>query len=184
MALLRIPFGDLVLVAGAEIPGLQPPPPVHLVFRFGPVRDTTPDDRTAGPPPVYKYPPGKVAARMDLQADKQVDLSVQAEDEVGNPATFDGTYAYTVDDASIINLTDNGDGTAVAAATGALGVATVTATATRSDGSLAGQGVLAFQVIAGDVASFEVVAGAPEEVTPDGPAPTPEPEPSPEEPVL
>lgn len=104
---------------------------------------------------------------MDLQADKKVALSVAAEDEVGNPATFDGTYAYVVDDASIINLTDNGDGTAEAAATGALGVATVTATATKSDGTLAGQGVLAFQVIAGDVASFEVVAGAPEEVTPD-----------------
>jgi hypothetical protein len=168
VALLRIPFGDLVLVAGAEIPGLQPPQPLRLVFRFGPVRDTTPEDRVAAAPPVYKYPPGKVEARMDLQADKKVNLSVQAEDEIGNPAAFDGTYAYTVDDPSVIALTDNGDGTAVAAATGTLGVATVTATATRnSDGSLAGQGVLAFQVIAGDVASFEVVAGAPEEVTPD-----------------
>lgn len=167
MALRRIPFGDVILVAGIEVPGLQPPQPLRLVFRFGPVRDTTPADRVATPPPVYKNPPRKVEARMDLQADKKVALTVQAEDEVGNPATFDGTYAYTVDDASVINLTDNGDGTAVAAATGALGVATVTATATRTDGSLAGQGVLAFQVVPGDVATFDIAAGAPEEVTPD-----------------
>jgi hypothetical protein len=167
VALLRIPFGDLVLVAGAEIPGLQPPPPLRLVWTVGAVRDTTPADRVAAPPPVYKYPPGKVDLHMDLQADKKVALSIAAEDEVGNPATFDGTYAFTVDDASVIALTDNGDGTAVAAATGTLGVATVTAVATRTDGTVAGQGVLAFQVVAGDVASFEIVAGPPEEVTPD-----------------
>ena len=164
---LRIPFGDLVLVAGAEIPGLHPPAPLHLVWTVGAVRDTTPADRTAGLPPVYKYPPGKVDLHMDLQADKKVALSISAEDEIGNPATFDGTFAFSVDDSSIVALTDNGDGTAEAAATGALGVATVTATATKTDGTTGGQGVLAFQVVAGDVATFEIVAGAPEEVTPD-----------------
>ncbi len=162
--LLRIPFGDITLVAGAEIPALRPP---RLVWRIGAVHDTTPADRTAGTPPVYKYPPRKVDTYMDLQADKKVTLSIVAEDEVGNPATFDGTITYTVDDNSVIDLTDNGDGTAVAAATGVLGVATVTATATKSDGTPAGQGVLAFQVVAGDVATFEVVASEPEEVTPD-----------------
>lgn len=173
MALRRIPFGDVVIVAGIEIPGLQLPRPVRLVWRVGAVRDTTPADRKAGMPPVYKYPPGKVDLHMDLQADKKVALSIAAEDEVGNPATFDGTYAFAVDDNSVIDLIDNVDGTASAAATGVLGVATVTATATRTDGSLAGQGVLAFQVVAGDVATFEVVAGEVTEVTPDEPAPAP-----------
>lgn len=169
MALLRIQFGDVNLVAGIEVPGLQPAAPLHLVWRVGAVRDTTPADRTAGPPPVYKYPPGKVDLHMDLQADKKAALTIAAEDELGNPAAFDGTYAYTVDDPSVIALTDNGDGTASAAATGVLGVATVTATATKTDGTLAGQGVLAFQVVAGDVATFEVVAGEVTEVTPDVP---------------
>jgi hypothetical protein len=168
VALRRIQFGDVVLVAGIEVPGLQPPTPLRLVWTVGAVRDTTAADRTAGPPPVYKYPPGKVDLHMDLQADKKVALSITAEDELGNPAgPFGGTYAFTVDDPSGIALTDNGDGTASAAATGVLGVATVTATATKTDGTLAGQGVLAFQVVAGDVATFEVVPGEVTEVTPD-----------------
>lgn len=107
----------------------------------------------------------------DLHADKEIDLAVGAKDEMGNPTAFDPTLysiAYTDEDPDgVLNLTDNGDGTAVAAAVGGLGTATVTATLTRtSDGSVA-TGVLAIQVIAGDAESFEVTAGPEREVTPD-----------------
>lgn len=103
---------------------------------------------------------------MDLQADKKVALSLSFTDEVGNPVpTPTGeTVVYTVDDPSIINLTDNGDGTAVAAATGALGTANVHAEAT---GPLPGSGDLQLVVVAGDADRFEITAGTPEEVTPD-----------------
>jgi len=103
---------------------------------------------------------------MDLQADKKVALSVAFTDEVGNPVpTPDGeTVAYTVDDPSIINLTDNGDGTAEAAATGTLGTANVHVDAT---GPLAATGDLQLVVVAGLAERLDVVAGPPEEVTPD-----------------
>lgn len=108
---------------------------------------------------------------MDLQADKKVGLSVEFTDEVGNtvPTPTGETVVYTVDDPSIINLTDNGDGTATAAATGVLGTANVHVDAT---GPLAATGDLQIVVVAGLAERLEVVAGEPEEVTPDG-VPTP-----------
>jgi len=105
---------------------------------------------------------------MDLQADKKVALSVQYTDEVGNPVPAPPAGAvvtYTVDDPTIINLTDNGDGTAVAAATGTLGNATVHVEAV--DGATTVTGDLLISVVAGDAQRVEIVAGAPEEVTPD-----------------
>jgi hypothetical protein len=103
---------------------------------------------------------------MDLQADKKVALSVAFTDEVGNPQSTPAgeTIVYTVDDPSIINLTDNGDGTASAAATGTLGTANVHVDAT---GPLVATGDLQLVVVAGAAERLEVVAGPPEEVTPD-----------------
>lgn len=104
---------------------------------------------------------------MDLGADQQVPLSVEWTDELGNPvATPDGaTYAYVVDDNTIIALTDNGDGTAVAAATGALGAANVNLTATLNGVVLTG--TLNIVVVAGLAERINIVAGEPTEVTPD-----------------
>jgi len=111
---------------------------------------------------------------VQLHADKKVLLTaaVSATDELGNPTTVnpgDVTVAYTVDDASLINLTDNGDGTASAAATGALGTAQVTATATHVPTGRTGTDVLTLEVIPGDaeIVSVAVTAGPEEEVTPD-----------------
>jgi hypothetical protein len=103
---------------------------------------------------------------MDLQADKKVALSVEATDEVGNsvPLPAGETVVYTVDDPSIIALTDNGDGTASAAATGTLGTANVHVEAT---GDLNASGDLQIVVVAGDAERITVVPGAIEEVTPD-----------------
>lgn len=152
---------------------------VDLAWHVGAPAETTEADRVAGPPPTDK-PLRKADVIVDLQADKKVALSVEFTDEVGNPvpAPAGETIAYTVDDPSIINLTDNGDGTASAAATGVLGTANVHVEAT---GPLPATGDLQLVVVAGDAERLAVVPGAVEEVTPDEPpAPEPTPEPAPE----
>ncbi len=103
---------------------------------------------------------------MDLQADKKVALSVEFTDEVGNVVSIPAgeTVVYTVDNPSVINLTDNGDGTASAAATGTLDVANVHVEAT---GPVTASGDLQIVVVAGDAERVAIVAGAVEEVTPD-----------------
>jgi len=123
-------------------------------------------------PPPYSQPTGKVDVRMDLQADKKVALSVEYTDEVGNPvsAPAGATAVYTVDDPTIINLTDNGDGTAEAAATGTLGTANVHLDVTFNDEAgnpVTVSGDLQLVVVAGLAERVNIVAGAPEEVTPD-----------------
>jgi len=118
---------------------------------------------------------------VDLHADKQVTLTATPTltDEVGNPVTpgpGDITVAYAVDDPSIINLvdTDPADNMAVAAATGALGTAQVTATVTHTPTGRTGSDVLTLNVVAGDaeIITVSVTAGPEEEVTPDT-TPTP-----------
>jgi hypothetical protein len=104
---------------------------------------------------------------MDLAADQQVTLTGEWTDEVGNPVpTPDGsTVVYSNDNPAVINLTDNGDGTAVAAATGELGTANVHAEATANGETVAGD--LQIVVVAGLAERFNIVAGEPTEVTPD-----------------
>lgn len=103
---------------------------------------------------------------MNLQSDKKVAiLGLVDVDEMGNeigPSAEQATY--TTDDVAgqFIVLTDNGDGTGVIAAVGALGSAQVTAT--FPDGSTLVESV---NVVAGDVAGREFRFGPPEEVTPD-----------------
>jgi hypothetical protein len=137
----------------------------HIRWRLGVAFDTTAADRVVSG--VASPSTGMRDLTMDLQADKQVPLSVQFTDEVGNPAEApaDAVVTYTVDDPSIINLTDNGDGTAVAAAVGALGAATVHVEATANGETVTGD--LAIVVVAGLAERISVVAGEPTEVTPD-----------------
>lgn len=106
---------------------------------------------------------------MDLQADKKVPLSIGWTDEVGNPVEeppAGATVAYTVDNTDIIALTDNGDGTAVAAATGVLGAATVHAEAS-APGLPTQTGDLGIVVVPGLAERITITPGEPEEVTPD-----------------
>jgi len=137
----------------------------RLLWHIGPALETSPEERVAGPAPTHTCQ-RKVDVIMDLQADKKVALSVEATDEVGNPVPLPAgeTVVYTVDDPSIIALTDNGDGTASAAATGTLGTANVHVEAT---GDLNASGDLQIVVVAGDAERIAVVPGAVEEVTPD-----------------
>ncbi len=161
---MRIDLGDVVAHINLEVPGLRR---YHFRWHVGPALDTTPADRIPSGPGTPRQT-RKVDLIMDLQADKKVSLSLQWTDEVGNPtgAPADGGSAtYSVDNADVIALTDNGDGTAVAAATGTLGEANVTVSATAGGRTLTGQ--LQLVVVAGLAERVNVVAGEPEEVTPD-----------------
>ncbi len=154
-------YGDLVHVEQWLIKGRHP----RLIWHIGATADTTPADRIIRGP---LYPPTRKAdLRMDLQADKKVALDIEWTDELGNPTTApaDATVVYTVDDPAVINLTDNGDGTAEAAAVGVLGTATVHVEA--SAGGVVVTGDLAIVVVAGLAERLNVVAGEPVETTPD-----------------
>lgn len=155
-------YGDLLHIERWVVKGRARP---QIIWRIGAVADTTAADREVRG---FSYPAtGKADLIMDLQADKQVPLSVEWTDEVGNPTTTpaDATVAYTVDDPNILALTDNGDGTAVAAAVGTLGTATVHVQATAGGDTVTGD--LQIVVVAGLAERINVVAGEPEEITPD-----------------
>ena len=138
---------------------------LRLVLHIGHPQETEESDRVIQGPPYYQFT-GRIEVAMDLQADKKVTLTGTYTDEVGNStsAPVGSTVTYTVDDPTIINLTDNGDGTAVAAATGTLGTANV-----HAESSVAGTADLQIVVVAGDAERFTITAGEPEEVTPDEP---------------
>lgn len=162
-------LGDLVLDWNLRVKCC---PRLKLIWHIGPPRDTSPEDRVIKPPP-YSISTGRIDVRMDLMADQQVPLSVEYTDEVGNPVATpaDASVVYTVDDPTIINLTDNGDGTATAAAVGTLGTANVHVEATANGETLTGD--LQIVVVAGLAERLNVVAGEPTEVTPDEEPPTP-----------
>lgn len=155
-------YGDLLHVEQWLVKGRRR---LAIVLRVGVPVDTTEADRISHG--ISTILNGKADLSMDLQADKKVPLSVQWTDEVGNPTTapVDAVVTYTVDDPAVINLTDNGDGSAVAAAVGALGTATVHVEATADGETLTGD--LSIVVVAGLAERLNVVAGEPEEVTPD-----------------
>jgi len=106
-----------------------------------------------------------------LHADKKATFSIgEILDEEGNVTTFDGTFSYAADHPELVNVTDNGDGTAVVAAVGGpgnLGVALLTVTGTPTGGGPTIEHVEAVNVVAGEVATFNVTMGPEEEVTPD-----------------
>jgi hypothetical protein len=160
---MRIDLGDITLSLDVRVKGLRP---LRAVWRISPPVDTTPADRVIKPPP-YNQSTGRIDVLMDLMADKKVTLSAEWTDEVGNPVETPAgaTAVYTVDDPTVVNLTDNGDGTAVAAATGTLGTANVHGEFTANGVTVTGD--LQIVVVAGLAERANIVAGAPEEVTPD-----------------
>lgn len=160
---MDIDLGDATLTLNLRVKGLKR---YALAWRLGAAADTTEADRVVLGPP-YHQPTGRTDLIMDLQADKKVPLSVAFTDEVGNPtaAPAGAVVTYTVDDPTIIALTDNGDGTAVAAAVGTLGTANVHVEASFDGVTVTGD--LQVVVVAGLAERVTVVAGAPEEVTPD-----------------
>lgn len=154
-------YGDLIHEERWLIKGRH----VDFAVHYGAETKTRPDDRVPGTTPAVT-PPRKANVTMDLHADKMRTRTASAVDEMGNPTTYAGTLAYTVDDPALINLTDNGDGSAVIAAVGPVGVANLTFTATPDVGDPIVR-VEAINVIAGDAESFTFVDGDEAEVTPD-----------------
>lgn len=154
-------FGDLLFQQRWIVKGQR----LSFVWHIGPVINSDPADRVAHSSP--GTPSGKACIHMDLMADQKVALSADFTDEMGNPADrpTDATVTYTVDDTALIALTDNGDGTATAAAVGPLGTATVHGVASFGGKTVTGD--LAIVVVAGLAERFTITAGAPEEVTPD-----------------
>jgi len=153
-------YGDLLHHEEWVIKGRR----LNFIWHIGPALDVTPADLESTVDGSHTSNE-RIDLVMDLQADKKVTLSASYTDEVGNPTTApaDATVTYTVDDTSIITLTDNGDGSAVAAATGTLGQATV-----HGEASFGGQtvtGDLLIVVVPGLAERFTIVAGEPEEVT-------------------
>jgi hypothetical protein len=109
---------------------------------------------------------------MDLAADMKVTAELEWTDEVGNPTgtPADATATWSVDDSSVIALTDHGDGSAEFAAVGPLGTATVTVSASAGGKTFTGSDVI--NVVAGLAERVNIDFGDPEEVTPDDePAP-------------
>lgn len=158
-----IDFGDLIRIK--ETRWLVKGRHLNVVWRIGAISDTTPADRVPDPAGTPSLP-GKVDVIMDLPADKQVALTVEFTDELGHPvsAPSNVTATYTVDNTSLINLTDNGDGTAVAAAVGELGSAIVHV---EVSGDVNSTGDLLIAVVAGLAERVNVVPGEATEVTPD-----------------
>lgn len=163
-AAIKIDLGDVDLILKLKVKGLTPLP--HLRLRVGVPFPTTETDRTIKSPTPFQTA-RKVDIGMDLAADQQVPLSVEWTDELGNPVESPpgASYTYDVDDTTVINLTDNGDGTAVAAATGTLGTANVNLTAVVNGTTLTG--TLNIVVVAGLAERINIVAGPAEEITPD-----------------
>ena len=74
---------------------------------------------------------GGPTVAFQLHDFEQVTLTVEALDAEGNPASVTTTFASS--DETIVAITDNGDGSALAVASpgeGGLGTATITATVT------------------------------------------------------
>ena len=99
---------------------------------------------------------------FQLRDDQQVELSVEALDAEGNPASV--TTVFSSSDASIVAVTDRGDGTAMAVASpgaAGLGMATITAEVTdKSDGDVH-TGTFDIEVVAGDAVTVNILAGEP-----------------------
>lgn len=152
---MDIDLGDATLSLNLRVHGIRR---YRLALHLGVVSNTTPADRVVNGPP-YHTSNGRIDLIMDLQADKKVALSAQFTDEVGNAteAPAGATVAYTVDDPTIINLTDNGDGSASAAAVGALGTANVHVEASFDGTTVSGD--LQIVVVAGMAERLNVVAG-------------------------
>jgi hypothetical protein len=160
---MDVDLGDVIASFNLRVKGRRH---FRLIWRIGAITDTVPADRIVKPPP-YSQNVGRQDVIMDLMADKQVALSVAYTDEIGNPVPTpaDVVATYTVDDPTIINLTDNGDGTAVAAAVGTLGTATVHVATTLDGQDVTGD--LAIVVVAGLAERVAIVPGEVTEVTPD-----------------
>lgn len=111
---------------------------------------------------------------MDLKADQEVDARTVWTDEPGNPVETPAgaTVTWETDAPGVVDVIDNGDGTAVIGSTGVPGQAHVRVTVEHNGRTTVGEDVV--NVVAGDAERVTVAFGEPRERTPDD-EPTPEP---------
>lgn len=159
-------MGDIVVVEKWLVKGRH----WTVKFHIGVPKTVPASERLPLPRPRTTSPANseRIDVTMDLQADKKVELAASFTDEVGNsvPTPTDAALVWSNDNDSVITLTDNGDGTATAAATGTLGNAVVSLTATFAGGGVS-TGDLLISVVAGDAERVVITPGAVSEVTPD-----------------
>ena len=130
-------------------------PPIHLRWYVGPFSKKSPHWHHIRSDTTNPYQESEFI--VQLTADQQVTLTVEAQDAYGNPVDISGANPnWTSSDDSIISVTGDGpSGTAVAV--GPVGTASVTVAS--QDGTL--QGSLAIDVVAGDVTEIVITAGEP-----------------------
>ena len=130
---------------------IGPPYPKPTIFQ--------PQSRATSP-----FQPSEVT--MQLTADQQVQLTISGEDKYGNPVDISGDVFWRSSDESVIVLTSTTKTSAVAAAVGPVGTASVTVSNDADqDGIGDFQGSLAIDVVAGDIAEIAITAGEPTDKT-------------------
>jgi hypothetical protein len=100
---------------------------------------------------------------FQLRDSEQVAIEVEALDSEQNPAA--ATTVLSSSDESIVQVNDNGDGTALVIASpgaGGLGTATITALTTQKSTGDTLTGTFEVEVVAGDAVTVNIVPGTPE----------------------
>lgn len=156
-------LGDVVASFNLRVKGRQR----HGIrLRNGVPEPTTPEERSSASGHAHAAQEGK-GPIVDLAADHKIPVSVQWTDEVGNPtgAPLDASVTYTSSDTSVLTVNDFGDGTAEAVATGTLGSAVLSVSASADGETLTGEETV--NVVAGLAERVSIAFGEPTEVTPD-----------------
>lgn len=158
--------GDTILQTRRLVKGRRP----HFQLHDGAERDTTPADRVPNSTPAVPTT-GRIQTVRDLGQDKKFTRTYGPVDEFGTPASapFVGTQTFSTANPELLNVTDNGDGSAVIAAVGggALGPAGLTFTATPDGGGAPVVIEDTINVTAGLPEGFAATDSPDEEVTPD-----------------
>ncbi len=131
----------------------------QLRWRIGPVREKREQGIGADVSAHSHHHHKKEAlVAFELGDNQEVDLAVQETDTAGNAVAAEGV-TFASSDESVVAVTDNGDGTALASATGTLGSATVTVT--DADDNLSG--TLDISVVTEAASAILVQPGTPRE---------------------
>lgn len=97
-----------------------------------------------------------------LQSGQQVELTASYQDRHGNPAEVE-SQTWSSSDETVLTVTDNGDGTATAAAAGSLGTAQIQLSADARFGDEVNTitGILDVEVVASEAVTAVITPGEP-----------------------
>ena len=106
---------------------------------------------------------GKKGFIMNLKANDQLPVSLQAADEFGNPtaANFDSPPSWSSSDASVVAVAAAADGLSAVLSSPAGKLSGATVQVAGTVGGVAVQGSLQLTVVAGDTAEITLVPGTP-----------------------